>query len=91
MNNPPDTEASTPPGTEEQLCEALEILAAGIHPAPDAYRTAHGDWQRRERRRRLILAGLIVLVFTLATVIGVLVLNHAPADAGPTFEHPPAP
>ncbi|MFI6585427.1 hypothetical protein [Embleya sp. NPDC050493] len=91
MNNPPDTEASTPPGTEEQLREALEILAADIHPAPDAYRTAHGDWQRRERRRRLILAGLIVLVFTLATVIGVLVLNHAPAEPGPTFEHPPAP
>ncbi|MYS81486.1 hypothetical protein [Embleya scabrispora] len=92
MNNPPDTEAtSNPAGTEQQLREALETLAAGIHPAPDAYRTAHGDWQRRERRRRLILAALIVLVFTLATVIGVLVLNHAPADPGPILDHPSSP
>ncbi|MEU0936797.1 MULTISPECIES: hypothetical protein [unclassified Embleya] len=92
MNNPPDTEATNnPSGTERQLREALETLAAGVHPAPDAYRTAHGDWQRRERRRRLILATLILLVFAAATVIGVLVLNHAPADPGPTFEHPPAP
>ncbi|MET7302070.1 hypothetical protein [Embleya sp. NPDC005575] len=92
MNNPPDTETmNNPPGTERQLREALETLAAGIHPAPDAYRTAHGDWQRRERRRRLVLATLIVLVFTLATVIGVLVLNHTPADPGPVFEHRPSP
>ncbi|MFI6982187.1 hypothetical protein ACIBSV_26790 [Embleya sp. NPDC050154] len=89
MNNPPTPPTS--PDTERHLREALETLAAGVHPAPDAYHTAHQDWQRRERRRRLILATLILVVFTLATVIGVLVLNHTPAAPTPTFDHPSSP
>ncbi|MBV7699384.1 hypothetical protein [Streptomyces sp. TRM70350] len=71
--------------TEQELREALAALASGVHAAPDAYRTACGDWVRRERRRRLVLAVLIAVVFTLATVIGLWVLNQAPAEPGVIF------
>ncbi|GGX42492.1 hypothetical protein GCM10010321_69110 [Streptomyces chartreusis] len=52
---------------------------------PDTYRTARGEWLRRERRRRLVLAVLITVVFALATLIGLWVLNHAPAEPGVIF------
>ena len=73
--------------TERELRAALETLADGVStaPTPDAYRTARGDWLRRERRRRLVLAVLIAVVFTLAVLIGLWVLNHAPSDPGVIF------
>ena len=37
--------------TEQQLYDAITAFADTIHPAPDAYRTAHREWHRRERRR----------------------------------------
>lgn len=80
--------------TEQALREALGTLAGGVQAAPDAYRTARGDWLRRERRRRLVLAVLIAVVFTLATLIGLWVLNQAPSDPGVIFSYgaaaPPA-
>ncbi|MFI7496934.1 hypothetical protein ACIBVL_00245 [Streptomyces sp. NPDC049687] len=71
--------------TERELREALDALAGGVHPAPDAYRTARGEWLRRERRRRLVLALLVALVFALATLIGLWVLNQAPSHPGVIF------
>ncbi|MDX3452412.1 hypothetical protein PV396_10720 [Streptomyces sp. ME02-8801-2C] len=73
--------------TERELRAALETLAGGVSasPSPDAFRTARGDWLRRERRRRLVLAVLTAVVFTLAVLIGLWVLNHAPADPGVIF------
>ncbi|MEU5889718.1 hypothetical protein ABZ835_23190 [Streptomyces sp. NPDC047461] len=71
--------------TERELQEALAALAGGVHAAPDAYRTARGEWLRRERRRRLVLAVLIAVVFALATLIGLWVLNQAPTDPGVIF------
>ena len=81
----PDRTEHEPDRTEQDLREALEALAGGVHPAPDAYRTARGDWVRRERRRRLVLAVLIAVVFTLATLIGLWVLNQAPSEPGVIF------
>ncbi|KOG38666.1 hypothetical protein [Streptomyces resistomycificus] len=89
----PDSEGRTPRArhqaeqdrTELELREALEALAGGVRAAPDAYRTARGDWLRRERRRRLVLVVLIAVVFTLATLIGLWVLNQAPTDPGVIF------
>jgi predicted alternative tryptophan synthase beta-subunit len=76
----------TGPGrTERELAQALEALAGGVTPAPDAYRTARGEWLRRERRRRLVLGVLIVVVFTLATLIGLWVLNQTPSEPGVVF------
>lgn len=77
---------SPAPGTEHQLREALAALAEGVTPAPDAYRTARGDWHRRERRRRLVLAVLIGVVFALATLIGLWVLNQAPSADHTIFD-----
>ncbi|MEU0384058.1 hypothetical protein [Streptomyces chartreusis] len=71
--------------TERELREALEALAGGVLPDPDAYRTARGEWLRRERRRRLVLAVLIAVVFTLATLIGLWVLNQTPSHPGVIF------
>jgi hypothetical protein len=87
------------PGTEKQLREALETLADQLHPAPDAYRAARGDWRRREHRRRLVLTVLITVVFALAVLIGLWVLNQAPSGSGTIFSDahspvasaPPAP
>lgn len=74
-----------PDRTERQLREALSALADGVQAPPDAYRTARGEWLRRERRRRLVLAVLTAVVFALATLIGLWVLNQAPADPGVIF------
>ncbi|WP_432108567.1 hypothetical protein [Streptomyces sp. AA1529] len=74
-----------PDRTERELGEALATLADGVRSAPDAYSTARGDWLRRERRRRLVLAALIAVVFTLATLIGLWVLNRTPSDRGVVF------
>ncbi|QWA21632.1 hypothetical protein [Streptomyces osmaniensis] len=72
--------------TERELREALAALAGGVPEAtPDTYRTARGEWLRRERRRRLVLAVLITVVFALAILIGLWVLNHAPAEPGVIF------
>ncbi|MFC5214958.1 hypothetical protein [Streptomyces coerulescens] len=72
--------------TERELREALAALAGGVPDAtPDAYRTARGEWLRRERRRRLVLAVLVTVVFALATLIGLWVLNRAPAEPGVIF------
>nr|WP_235990867.1 hypothetical protein [Streptomyces ureilyticus] len=75
-----------PPGTEQQLREAFEALAEGVQPAPGAYRAARGDWVRRERRRRHILAALVTVLFTLAILIGLWVLNQVPAKPGVIFD-----
>ncbi|MGI5491542.1 hypothetical protein [Microtetraspora malaysiensis] len=82
-----------PAGTEDQLREVLETLATGVRPAPDAYRRVQREWRRRERKRRLVLAVLVVLVFTLADAAGLWALNQArnqphivfntPASTGP--------
>ncbi|MBT3150603.1 hypothetical protein HTV45_06835 [Streptomyces sp. CHD11] len=77
---PPDAER-----TERELREALRVLAGEVLPDPDAYRTARGEWLRRERRRRLVLTVLVAVVFTLATLIGLWVLNQAPSQPGVIF------
>ncbi|MEU1082745.1 hypothetical protein ABZ368_21405 [Streptomyces sp. NPDC005908] len=82
------SEPPRPPGadrTERELAEALHALAGGVLPDPDAYRTARGEWLRRERRRRLVLTVLVAVVFALATLIGLWVLNQAPAEPGVIF------
>ncbi|MFJ5899449.1 hypothetical protein ACIQFZ_29195 [Streptomyces sp. NPDC093064] len=82
-NGHPDESALE--GTEKQLRDSLEALAGEIHAAPDAYRTARGEWLRRERRRRLVLALLIAVVFTLATLVGLLILNQSPSQPSVIF------
>jgi cation transport ATPase len=77
-----------PATTEEQLRDALDALAAGVHAAPDAYRQARAQWRRRERRRRLTLAILVAIVFSVATAIGLWVLNQAQDSSHIIFDDP---
>jgi len=74
--------------TEEQLRRTLETLAAGVEAAPPEYRRARAQWRSRERRRRLILAILIALVFAVADGIGLWALNQAPESPSVIFEDP---
>jgi len=62
--------------TTRALRDALDALADTVHAEPTGYSDALRTWRRRERRRRLILTALIVLVFTAATLVGLWVLNH---------------
>jgi hypothetical protein len=80
---------TVPDDMERRLRETLDTVASGVHPARDAYRTARGDWLRRERKRRLVLALLVAVVFTVAVLIGLWVLNQAPAGTGAIFIEPP--
>ncbi|MBB6351040.1 hypothetical protein ACWGH8_03770 [Nonomuraea muscovyensis] len=83
---------------EERLRETLNVLASQVQPQPDAYRQARADWKRRERRRRLVLATLVTIVFALANIIGLWALNQTPSQPQvifngpvPTQVHTPAP
>jgi hypothetical protein len=73
---------------EEQLREALDALAGGVHPAPDAYTQVRREWRRRERRRRLILYILVAVVFTCADLAGIWALNHANNQPHVIFNQP---
>lgn len=63
--------------TEEQLRDTLDLLATRIDASPPAFGPAQAGWRRRERRRRLILAVLIAVVFTVVDIIGLWALNQA--------------
>lgn len=83
---------------EERLRETLNVLASQVQPSPDAYRQARADWKRRERRRRLVLATLVTIVFALANIIGLWALNQTQDrpqvifnGPGHTQEHRPEP
>jgi hypothetical protein len=84
--------------TEEQLRDALDLLATRIDAAPPAYGPAQAGWRRRERRRRLILAVLIAVVFAVVDIIGLWALNQAQDGSHVIFDdrarveqHEPAP
>jgi len=75
--------------TEEQLRDALDALAAEVRPTPGAYRRARADWRRRERKRRLILAILIAVVFGTANAVGLWALNHSDGNTHVIFSDTP--
>ncbi|WP_248959146.1 hypothetical protein [Sphaerisporangium perillae] len=77
-----------PGGTADQLRDVFETLASGVHADPDAYRRVQAEWRRRERRRRLVLAVLVALVFTLADVAGLWALNQARNQPHIVFNDP---
>ena len=76
------------PSTDERLRDALHALADGV-PAPAAdYRRASAGWRRRYRRRRLVLAILIAIVFLAADAIALWALNRTNPDAYVIFSAP---
>lgn len=84
--------------TEERLRDTLDLLATQIEAKPPAYGPARAVWRRRERRRRLILAVLIAVVFTVVDIVGLWALNQAQDgthvifdDRNRTEQYEPAP
>lgn len=77
-----------PADTEQRLWEALDAVANEVHARPNAYRQVRQEWHRRERRRRLILAILIAVVFAVADAIGLWALNHSHAGSPVIFNGP---
>ena len=79
------------PGTDDRLRDALQALAAGVPATPDDYRRASTGWRRRYRRRRLVLAILIAIVFVAADAIALWVLNQSNPDTPVIFSDPNLP
>lgn len=73
---------------EERLRDALDALATGVTPDPDAYRKVSAEWRRRERRRRLVLAILVAVVFAVADGVGLWALNQADSGSHIIFDEP---
>ncbi|WP_283138915.1 hypothetical protein [Rhizohabitans arisaemae] len=80
-----------PASTEDQLREALEQLASGVRAHPDAYRRVQREWRRRERKRRIILAVVVTLVFALADAVGLWALNQSSQNSPQVVFNDPAP
>jgi hypothetical protein len=73
---------------EDRLREALDALATGVTADPDAYRRVSAEWRRRERRRRLVLAILVAVVFAAADAVGLWALNRADPGSHIIFDEP---
>lgn len=72
-------------GTEQMLREALDMIADAMIAPPGAYRSARREWQRRERRRKMVLTAVIVIVFAVATLVGLWVLNDSSSHPHPVY------
>ncbi len=61
----------------DQLRDVFDALTTSVHATPNRYPAALTEWRRRERRRRLIVAILAMLVFAVADIIGLWALSNA--------------
>lgn len=62
---------------DQCLRDALAALADEAQRDPDAGHRVVDRWRRRERKRRLIIATLMAVIFTAADAIGLWALNQA--------------
>lgn len=65
-----------------RLRETLDSLATTVVPSADAYAKARSEWQRRDRRRRLTMLVLTLLIVAVADIVGLWALNSF-AEPGP--------
>jgi hypothetical protein len=63
--------------TEQLLRDILAPFADEAQRDPEAAQRVVARWKRRERKRKLIIATLIAVVFTTADAVGLWALNHA--------------
>ncbi|NIK61865.1 hypothetical protein [Kribbella shirazensis] len=81
--------------TEDQLRATLEALAAQTTSSPDAYAKTKREWQRRDRRRRLIMLGVASVVVAVADIVGLWALHThdspPPPPYTPATTAPPSP
>ncbi len=71
--------------TEDRLRTSLEALAAQTTSSPDAYAKAKREWQRRDRRRRLIMLGVATVVVALADIVGLWALHSHDSPPPPPY------
>ncbi|MET8354332.1 MULTISPECIES: hypothetical protein [unclassified Micromonospora] len=77
--------------TETRLRDTLQVLATTAVTSPDAYANARSEWQRRERRRRLLTVILALLIFALADVVGLWALSNHHHTRPTPYDQPVAP
>jgi hypothetical protein len=75
--------------TADRLREALDAVAGGVRPRPDAYERALGEWRRRERRRRATALLLAALLVAGADGVGLWALNRTGGHGSVVFDAPP--
>lgn len=66
---------------EERLSDALQTLAGQVEPSAAGYDRARREWQRRERRRRALVAGLAVAVIVAANGAALWALSSGDPEA----------
>lgn len=76
------------PSTEERLRDVLDAVADQVVPDPRAYRRTQAAWRRRERRRRLLVAGLATVVIAGADAAGLWALNQTNTRGPVIFDGP---
>ena len=69
---------------DERLTESLRALASQTTASPDAYASAKQEWQRRDRRRRLVMVGVAGVLIAAADVVGLWVLHSSEDSRTPT-------
>ena len=77
------------PDTAQRLREALDAVAGGVRPRPDAYERALAEWRRRERRRRVTGLLLAALLVAGADGVGLWALNRTAGHGSVVFDAPP--
>ncbi len=75
--------------TAQRLREALDAVAGGVQPRPDAYERALAEWRRRERRRRLTAVLLAALLVGGADAVGLWALGRSASHGPVVFDAPP--
>ncbi len=83
------TTSSGPPA--QQLRDVFDALATSVPAAStsNGYPDALAQWRRRERRRKLIVAILVAVVFAVADIIGLWALSKADVDNHIIFNNEP--
>ncbi|MFJ8677156.1 hypothetical protein [Streptomyces sp. NPDC093589] len=79
---PPTTEEAqhTMHEEEEWLRHAFDELACSVTAPPQAYRKGLTHWRRRAYRRKAVIATMVLVVVTIACLIGLLVLSNGSAS-----------
>jgi hypothetical protein len=72
------------PTMDERLAESLRAFASQTTASPDAYARAKQEWQRRDRRRRLVMVAVAGVLIAAADVVGLWALHASEQSTTPT-------
>lgn len=71
--------------SDAHLRSAFAAVAGDVQVRPVSFAKVSSGWRRRYRRRRLVLAVLVALVFGLADLVGLWMLNNTESGPGVIF------